>query len=499
VQDRRGHWRSKYPVVTPLLVTPLAYPFDRWARRHDVALDDSRFRLMTMVFERLAAALVAALSVAFVYLGVNAMAPPLWAAAVALVYAFGTNTWVTSSQALWQHGVAGTALAAMGAVLLRGSGRRNALIAGTCIAVALGARPTTAIVAGVVILYFWSERRADLPAFLAVPVLCGAALAAYNTTLLSRVTGGYRTRGLRLPSPVRLAGLLVSPSRGLLLYCPLAALALPSLGRRQGGGALRWLGFAVAAHTLFFAGFLVWWGGHSYGPRFFTEVMPLVAFCAVPAARRLARGVGGRALLVAGVVWCAAVQAIGVYCDDNDWNRHPQPIDKQTQRLWSWGDPHILRAVQAGWHGGDFLPLLRQLWSDPRPAPLLVLEKAALAGALEIGGDPRWRFPAGGRGEIEVVVTNRTESTVWPAYSDFGDLDVGLLLVWTHNGEVVDTAGGFEALDRHLGPGESLRLRRAVRVPEASGTYDLGIHLVQSYGVKGGSGGASATVPVEVY
>ncbi len=499
VQDTDGHWRSKYPVVTSLLVTPLAYPFDRWARQHGVELDDSRFRLLAVVFERLAAALIAALSVAFVYVGVRAMAPAPWPAAVAMVYAFGTNAWATSSQALWQHGVAAAALAAMGAALLRGGGRRNAWIAGACVALAVGARPTTAVIAGVIALYFWQRRRADLLAFLAVPAAAAAALVAHNLSVLASPTGGYRTSDLRFPSPLRLTGLLISPSRGLVLYCPLAALALPCLWRGTRADPLRWLGLAVVAHALLFSAFAVWWGGHSYGPRYFSEVMPLLAFCAVPAARQLARSSRGRILLGAGVVWCVTVQVIGVYFDDNGWNRFPQSIDQRTERLWDWRDPQILRAVRAGWHGGEYLPLLRQLWSDPRPARLVPLGKEELEGALAIGGHPPWRFAAGRRGEIDVEVTNRTASTVWPAYSDFGDLEVGLLLVWMRHGEVVQTAGGFEALDRHLGPGETGRLRYPADVPPAPGAYDLAIYLAQNLGDRGRFGGTSVTVPVEIY
>ncbi len=75
-----------------------------------------------------------------------------------------------------------------------------------------------------------------------------------------------------------LAGALWSPSRGLLVFCPFLILVLAGAAwrifdwRRQ-----RLLRFAlvwIVLHTLGVASRTVWWGGYSYGPRLFTELMP---------------------------------------------------------------------------------------------------------------------------------------------------------------------------------------------------------------------------------
>ncbi|MFN8644224.1 MAG: hypothetical protein U0802_22150 [Candidatus Binatia bacterium] len=496
-RDRAGRWRSKYPVATPLVATPLAAPFACWARARGLDDGDARFRLLTAVVERVAAALIGALSVALVMLAASAIAPPGWAAAAALFYAFGTPTWVYS-QALWQHGLAEVGIAGAALCLLRPATRRRSLAAGAWLALALAARPTTIVLAPLVALAVWRQRRDGFWAFAAAYASGAALQAIYNLTVLSRSTGGYSTRAFGPPNLDALLGVLVSPSRGLLWYCPLALLALGALARGTRPPLLRILALALPAYAAFFACARIWWGGFSYGPRFFTDVMPLVVLCALPVARRWWRHRGGRAVLVAGAAWCVVVQAVGVYCDDQDWNTFPVAVDRQTERLWAWSDPQILRAVRSGWHGWDFAPLLWQLATDPRPAPLVPLDRLALAGTIEAVTPPPWRCQAGRNCRVEVRVSNRSAASTWPAYTDHGVGEVGIGAFW-RMGDVVEAGvGGFIPMRRQLGAGDAARVPLVIDAPARAGSYQLELVVVQNLGATGGSGGASTRVPVLV-
>ena len=497
LRDADGHWRSKYPVATPLVATPVAWPFLRWADAQGIADQDARFRLLTAVFERLAAALLGAVSVALVLLAARAIASLRWAIAATVVYAFGTGTWVYS-QALWQHPLAEVGIAGAAICLLRPPTRRRALLAGAAAALALAARPPAIIPAAIFGLCVWRERRADLWHFLGTFTAGTALLVAYNVSTLAWPTGGYHGGGLGPPDGARLLGLLVSPSRGLFVYCPLALLALGALSRRTRPTALRWFALAMPAYALFFAGSRLWWGGYSYGPRLFTDVMPLVVLCALPLAQRLCRYHAGRALLVAGAAWGIGVQAIGVYCDDNDWNNFPVSVDRQPGRLWSWSDAQIPRALRGGTHATDFAPLLRQLFTDSRPAPLVILQPADLAGAIEALTATPWRCRAGTACAVDVRVANHSASTVWPAYSDFGDLEVALGAFWRADGAIVPDVGGVIPLLRQLGPGDAARVRLPLDPPPRPGTYELELVVIQSFGRTAQHGGASLTVPVIV-
>ncbi len=77
---------------------------------------------------------------------------------------------------------------------------------------------------------------------------------------------------------VGLAGTLWSPSRGLLVFCPFLVLVLAGAAWRVfDWRRYRLILFAmvwIVLHTVGVATRAVWWGGYSYGPRLFTELMP---------------------------------------------------------------------------------------------------------------------------------------------------------------------------------------------------------------------------------
>jgi hypothetical protein len=79
-----------------------------------------------------------------------------------------------------------------------------------------------------------------------------------------------------------LVGQLVSPGRGLLLFFPLAWLAVRGLWvepcQRVGAGSL-WMGIIVVLVGLY-SSFKIWWGGVCWGPRFLVPVAPLVTLAA---------------------------------------------------------------------------------------------------------------------------------------------------------------------------------------------------------------------------
>src|SRR3954468_22961376 len=115
------HLASLYPVVAPLLVAPLYWPAklildaDGWQQPHVDRVAE--------FMEKVSASLLAALATVLMFL-VLRRERNRWALPLALVFAFGTNTWMISSQALWQHG-SGELLIAL--ALWLATGRSSAL------------------------------------------------------------------------------------------------------------------------------------------------------------------------------------------------------------------------------------------------------------------------------------------------------------------------------------------------------------------------------------
>jgi hypothetical protein len=102
-----------------------------------------------------------------------------------------------------------------------------------------------------------------------------------------------------------IAGMLVSPGRGLFLYAPLLLLALPgavAFIRRHRAEGLLAAGL-ILAHLLLYGKWFMWHGGYAWGPRFLVAVLPFFALFLAPAVEwaRASRGwrlaFGGLALL----------------------------------------------------------------------------------------------------------------------------------------------------------------------------------------------------------
>ena len=175
--------------------------------------------------EKLSASLLASIASVLMFL-VLRREGIRWALPLALVFAFGTNTWMISSQALWQHGT-GELLVALALLLAvaRASPVRTGLLGFVCVLMAAN-RPPDALIAGAFVLFAVWRRRRDAVWLLAGAALPLAALLYYNLGFIGHLAGGYaaarvaKARSFFHLDLLGLAGLLVSPARGLLVFSP---------------------------------------------------------------------------------------------------------------------------------------------------------------------------------------------------------------------------------------------------------------------------------------
>ncbi|HWC96374.1 MAG TPA: hypothetical protein VG456_06490 [Candidatus Sulfopaludibacter sp.] len=373
-QAADGHYYSNYPILQPILLTPLYLPL-----RLVPAIGRMRpemIILLARVIEKLMASLIAAGSVVCFFVLLRRLAPPRSALWLTLIYGFGTSTWATSSQALWQHGASQLTIVASLLCLQRyldGDRRlRLALGAGLFAALAPAFRPTNLIFFAVSLATLWMFRRRGVLAacYLVAGVLIGAGLADYNLTVFQNLGGGYANSfSGNLWSG--LTGLLLSPGRGLFVFAPVLLFSLI--------GTARWLSmpaargreiYAIAA--LFALGALlatalwpVWWGGDCYGPRLLADTLPCLVLLIVPALDWIAARPPARAAFAAAVAFSLMVQVVGVFY-------YPKGFHTP-QDLWNWRECPILLNARAG------------------PATLHYRVLAHWARQLANGETPDWR------------------------------------------------------------------------------------------------------------
>src|SRR5262249_5217638 len=154
--------------------------------------------------------------------------------------------------------------------------------------------------------------------------------------------------------------------------------------------------------------------------------------------------------------------------------------------------------ARAGWNGAELLPLIRQSLTDSRPALIKPLEKADLAGTLEVEEPTPLHYQTGQRGSLRLRLSNGG-TTMWPSFSDYGFLQCSLVTLWHRDGHVLDDLVRAIPLPRNLGPGESMEFTATIQAPPSAGSYELELMLVQVMDVnKARPGATSPRVPVEV-
>jgi hypothetical protein len=294
-------------------------------------------------FGKLTSAILVSLAAVLFFMICSRLAPTAaWPATV--LFGAGTCLFSVASQQLWTHGPATFWLCCCLLAMLPSDGTlgtARSSLGGIALGMAILTRPTTAFFAIATILALLARRdwRAAfgvvLGALLPVAYYCGGNLATYGNLFV----GGYVNDDWNTSTPLWLGipGLLIAPSRGVLVYTPafvLLPLGLYALLARRLPGVLPWprllilaWSAASAATLVFFARWHDWYGGWCFGPRFLCECMPTacvlvaLAFSSLPGIRQ-------RRLAYALIALSVFIQCVGVFGHraETDWYvQHEKP------------------------------------------------------------------------------------------------------------------------------------------------------------------------------
>jgi hypothetical protein len=377
VEAPNGHLTSVFPIGTSLLTFPIFASLYglRLATAGPPPILRAAFEDERRRDEKIAAAIVAACAVVLCYFTARRFGTVLQAAVATVVFGFAGEMFTIGAQGLWQHGpvnliLLGAAFAVVRAAETVSRAERGWLaLAGLC----AGALPTirpTAIVFTLAIVIFVTTRprlRAVWPWF-ALGLLAGIAPSiTWNAVFFRSLGGGYSADLYAYDlAPAHalgnLVGLLLSPSRGLLIFSPIvvfAALGLLRASRQSGPHALlvTLLGGAAALLLGNYALYSGWIGGHCFGPRFLTDISAVTALglvFIVPPSLSAARSAARRHRAVAVVFFAVLVasilvQFVGSYSGAAGpvWNAIPIDVGRDPARVWALRDSQIERNLRA--------------------------------------------------------------------------------------------------------------------------------------------------------
>ena len=233
-------------------------------------------------------------------------------------------------------------LAAALLVLVRANERPSLVpFLGPLLAFGYYIRPTMAGPLAVLTLYVLIYYRKQFPryALFALPVVLafqahtciryGVLVAPYS--LLTRENlPGLSLHGRFLEA---LSGNLISPSRGLLVFVPIALLAIYGMFLRPHKGVPgRLRPFLVASIMLHWIGVSTyedWWAGHSFGPRYMSEITPFLIWFLIPVLARVTARAPARRWALTTLLVLLALPSLwinyrGAWCwATYEWNVRP--------------------------------------------------------------------------------------------------------------------------------------------------------------------------------
>jgi hypothetical protein len=322
----------------------------------------------TVIELSIAAVLMAGLTVIF-YLTGRLFLSRRWCTLVALGAALGTQVWSTATRALWSEtwGVLLTGIVIL--MLVRrevGRHRPRPVLLASLLAWMYFVRPANSVPILVVSIYILLFERKIFSLYVITGGVWLAGFVAYSWYHFHDWLPYYYLYAQFGLSTfwVALAGNLISPSRGLLIFVPVVGFVfylLVRYRRELEHRRLAVLSLAVIfAHLLLISCFSFWVGGASYGPRYSTALVPwfvLLSILGIKAmlAERTAdagkrRSFARRAELAAGgalLFTSVFINAQGaIYQSTYSWNAGPPDVGIAFERVWDWKDPQFLVGIK---------------------------------------------------------------------------------------------------------------------------------------------------------
>jgi hypothetical protein len=344
------HVCSIFPPGISLLALPVLAPFV-------VANADPFDGALLIRAGHLAAALIETIAALLLWSVIRRFVGPRWSLALVLLYWLGTSVRTVASQALWQH--AGVHLAiAIALWLVLSDARvtlRRELLAGLAMGFGTVVRQTTGMIALGLARLPWPISVVRP----AAPLVYGAGWAIGVIPLLvygqiafgSALEQGYGDKPFNADIANGLYGLLLSPSRGILIYEPwivVALIALASSWRSSGHVALRMRGlsFAWVALLYTYARYQEWWGGRVFGPRFLDDLAPaIVVALGWGISRALLSRTWARIAFWVAAGWSLLLfNAAALVFDPSGWDLN---VNFDQSRLYSWSDPQWLNVLSS--------------------------------------------------------------------------------------------------------------------------------------------------------
>jgi len=342
----------------------LSMPFVAFANIMGISTIDSTGTYDEFAEREIQSDLAALLTAGFatvIFLTSRIVLPFSWSVLLAVGIALGSQMWSTASRSMWIHTWGILIMGLVVWLILRTEVKQKRLppfLLATALSWSFFVRPTFAIPIAVIAVWVLIYHRNVFLAFTLTGFMWLGVFVAYCYYALGQPLPMYYGSDWGIMDfgrsfTLRLAGSLVSPARGLLVYTPVLlflAYLLARYRRELRPNLLVLALIIICLHLLFISNFVLWHGGHCYGPRYTTDLVPwfaLLSMLGVEARLRWrtknpGRDAGFRVWTEASVAMllltCSILlHGIGAISEQAwRWNAVPPGVEGDPARLWDW-------------------------------------------------------------------------------------------------------------------------------------------------------------------
>ena len=334
-----------FPHGSSFLSAPFVYIINKSGLR---SIQDDSYSIDNEIkIQKILSTGLTAATVAIIFLTFRIFSNHTISLLLTIIFAFATPLVSTLSRGLWAHTWLVLLLSIVVFIVLRNIQKKslpNPYILATLASWMYFVRPTSSIsiiAISIICLFYFKKIVLKYCLSGAMWLLVFIAYSHYNfETLLPSYYLASRLGNEQFL--IAIFGNLFSPSRGLFIYSsfiiPVLYLATKQIDINKYNTFI-----AVSLATLFFhliviSSFPHWWGGHSYGPRFMSDILPwIVAITALSiySAKEINKYILSIFILTSAL--SIFLNTWGAYNPKTaEWNITPTNIDSDTKRLWSW-------------------------------------------------------------------------------------------------------------------------------------------------------------------
>ncbi len=355
-----GHYYSLFPVVTPVLVTPVYAVSLGLFHVFSVPLTVENILLIA----KTCAAITAALSGVVVYLVCQELFSKRIALLSTFIYAFATSTWSISSQALWQHGLGELLLIIMLCVIIRNEKAEsdlNILILGILSGLLVFNRPPDAVLVIPIFYYIIRFYRNKSGYYATGGIVSGLPFLLYNLLIFGTIYGGYKENlvyySINGEFFIHFLGLLISPNVGLFIFSPFLIFSIigyfkvRDIPNQRVASVFLAFGPAILLNILVYSFFGRWYASiYCYGPRFLTGMLPVLIIYFALFFRNILISQDPlmikrllQIVVIFFIILSIFIQFIGVY-----YYVYLPSKGMDDTRAWDWNDSIITGSFNAG-------------------------------------------------------------------------------------------------------------------------------------------------------